>query len=70
MLTLFIAYQPYRYSFTHEIGLIALSIFDLIVIALAVNEYRLFASTLPEAPSKGRAANAAPYPRRRNPRQA
>jgi uncharacterized membrane protein len=38
---LFIAYQLYRYSFTHDPALIALSIFDLVVIALAVHEYRL-----------------------------
>jgi uncharacterized membrane protein len=38
---LFIAYQLYRYSFTHDAALIALSIFDLLVIALAVHEYRL-----------------------------
>jgi uncharacterized membrane protein len=44
---LFIAYQLYRYSFTQEIGLIALSIFDLFVIALAVHEYRLLRKHLP-----------------------
>ena len=44
---LFIAYQLYRYSFTHDIGLIALSIFDLFVIALAVHEYRLLRKHLP-----------------------
>jgi uncharacterized membrane protein len=38
---LFIAYQLYRYSFTHDFGLILLSIFDLFVIALAAHEYRL-----------------------------
>ena len=37
----FIAYQLYRYSYTHDIGLILLSIFDLFVIYLAVHEYRL-----------------------------
>src|SRR5205085_2083465 len=37
----FIAYQLYRYSYTHELALIALSIFDLFVIALAVHEWRL-----------------------------
>jgi uncharacterized membrane protein len=42
VLTLFIAYQLYRYSYTHDIGLIAISIIDLIVMALAWNEYRLF----------------------------
>jgi uncharacterized membrane protein len=43
----FIAYQLYRYSFTHEISLILLSIFDLFVIALAVHEYRLLRKHLP-----------------------
>ncbi len=43
----FIAYQLYRYSYTHEIALIALSIFDLFVIALAVHEYRLLRKHLP-----------------------
>jgi uncharacterized membrane protein len=42
VLTLFIAYQLYRYSYTHDIGLIVISIIDLIVMALAWNEYRLF----------------------------
>lgn len=37
----FIAYQLYRYSYTHDVGLILLSIFDLFVIFLAVHEYRL-----------------------------
>ena len=44
---LFIAYQLYRFSFTHDIGLIFLSIFDLFVIALAVHEYRLLRKHLP-----------------------
>ena len=43
----FIAYQLYRYSYTHDVGLIALSIFDLFVIALAVHEYRLLRKHLP-----------------------
>jgi uncharacterized membrane protein len=42
VLTLFIAYQLHRYSYTHDIGLIAISIIDLIVMALAWNEYRVF----------------------------
>ena len=42
VLTLFIAYQLYRYSYTHDIGLIAISVIDLIVMALAWNEYRAF----------------------------
>jgi uncharacterized membrane protein len=45
--TAFIAYQLYRYSFTHELSLILLSIFDLFVIALAVHEYRLLRKHLP-----------------------
>jgi uncharacterized membrane protein len=44
---LFIAYQLYRYSWTHDVGLIVLSIFDLFVIALAVHEYRLLRKHLP-----------------------
>jgi uncharacterized membrane protein len=43
----FIAYQLYRYSYTHEIALIALSIFDLFVIYLAAHEYRLLRKHLP-----------------------
>jgi len=46
VLTLFIAYQLYRYSYTQDIGLIAISIIDLIVMALAWNEYRLFKNRL------------------------
>ena len=44
---LFIAYQLYRYSFTHDFTLILLSIFDLFVIGLAVHEYRLLRKHLP-----------------------
>jgi uncharacterized membrane protein len=43
----FIAYQLYRFSFTHEIALILLSIFDMFVIFLAVHEYRLLRRHLP-----------------------
>ena len=43
----FIAYQLYRYSHTHEAVLIALTVFDLFVIALAVHEYRLLRKHLP-----------------------
>jgi uncharacterized membrane protein len=43
----FIAYQLYRYTFTHDLALIALSIFDLFVIALAVHEWRLLRKHLP-----------------------
>ena len=43
----FIAYQLYRYSYTHDVGLIALSVFDLFVIGLAAHEYRLLRKHLP-----------------------
>lgn len=39
-LTLLVAYQLYRYSYTHSPGLIALSAFDVIVLALIFAEYR------------------------------
>jgi uncharacterized membrane protein len=42
VLTLFIAYQAYRYSYTHDVGLVVITVIDLIVMALAWNEYRLF----------------------------
>jgi uncharacterized membrane protein len=45
--TMFIAYQLYRYTFTHDIGLILLSIFDAFVIYLAIHEYRLLRRHLP-----------------------
>jgi uncharacterized membrane protein len=43
----FIAYQLYRYTWTHDIALILLSIFDLFVIYLAVHEYRLLRKHVP-----------------------
>jgi uncharacterized membrane protein len=47
VLGLFIAYQVYRYSFTHSVGLIVLTIFDVIVIGLIWHEYRLVRQHLP-----------------------
>ena len=41
VLALFIAYQLYRFSHTHGFGLIALSVFDVIVMVLIWHEYRL-----------------------------
>lgn len=38
---LFILYQLYRYSYTHSPGLIVLTLFDLVVIWLIWQEYRL-----------------------------
>jgi uncharacterized membrane protein len=43
----FIAYQLYRFTYTHDWMLIALTVFDLFVIALAVHEYRLLRKHLP-----------------------
>ncbi len=37
----FIVYQLYRYSYTHSLGLILLTIFDLVVIILVWHEWRL-----------------------------
>ena len=36
----FIAYQMYRYTFTHSLFLIVLTVFDLIVLALVWHEWR------------------------------
>jgi len=41
VLGLFIVYQFYRFSYTHGIGLIILTVFDVFVIALIWREYRL-----------------------------
>ena len=43
----FIAYQLYRYSYTHEVSLILLTLLDLFVIGLAIHEYRLLKRHLP-----------------------
>jgi len=40
--TLFIAYQLYRYLFTHSVFLLILSALDLVVIGLTWHEYRYF----------------------------
>ncbi len=38
----FIAYQLYRYSYTHSVFLLILTVFDLVVIWLTWHEYRYF----------------------------
>ena len=43
----FIAYQLYRYSYTHSFGLIVLTVFDLIVMVLVWHEWRLLRKHLP-----------------------
>jgi uncharacterized membrane protein len=40
-LGLFIVYQLYRYSYTHGLGLIVLTVFDVIVMWLIWHEYQL-----------------------------
>jgi len=40
LLTLFIAYQLYRISYTHSLGLIFLTLFDVFVVWLTWKEYR------------------------------
>lgn len=45
VLSLFIAYQVYRYSYTHSMGLIVLTVFDVIVMFLIWHEYRLVSRT-------------------------
>jgi uncharacterized membrane protein len=41
VLGLFIVYQVYRYTFTHSIALVLLTIFDLVVIWLIWREYQI-----------------------------
>lgn len=43
----FIVYQMYRYSYTHGVGLIALTVLDLVVMVLIWHEYRLMRRHLP-----------------------
>jgi uncharacterized membrane protein len=46
VLGLFIAYQLYRFSYTHSVGLIVLTVFDVIVMELIWHEYRLVSRNL------------------------
>jgi uncharacterized membrane protein len=46
---LFVLYQLYRFSFTHAAGLIALSLFDLLVMGLIWIEYRALTRGAPTA---------------------
>ena len=41
VLGLFIVYQLYRFSYTHGVGLIVLTVFDIFVMGLIWHEYRL-----------------------------
>jgi uncharacterized membrane protein len=42
VLACFIAYQLYRFTYTQDIGLLALTALDLVVMGLAWHEYRVF----------------------------
>jgi uncharacterized membrane protein len=44
---LFIAYQLYRFSYTHGAGLIVLTVFDVFVMGLIWHEYKLVRHHLP-----------------------
>jgi len=41
VMSLFIVYQLYRFSYTHGFGLVVLTVFDIFVIGLIWHEYRL-----------------------------
>jgi uncharacterized membrane protein len=43
---LFIAYQIYRYNFTHSGWLLALTIFDIFIVILVWHEYRIIKRTI------------------------
>ena len=49
VLGLFMVYQLYRFSYTHSVGLIVLTVFDIVVIALIWHEYRLIRRHLASA---------------------
>jgi uncharacterized membrane protein len=51
-LGLFIAYQVYRYTYTHSVGLVLLTVFDLFVMVLIWHEYRLVRHHLPLDPER------------------
>ena len=47
VLGIFITYQVYRFALTQSLGLVVLTVFDLIVIVLIWHEYRLIRRHLP-----------------------
>jgi uncharacterized membrane protein len=47
VLGLFVVYQLYRFSYTHGFGLIALTLFDIVVMGLIWHEYGLMRRRLP-----------------------
>ena len=53
VLGLFIIYQIYRFSYTHSVGLIFLTVFDLIVMALIWHEYGIIRRHYAVSPKAG-----------------
>ena len=47
VLPLFVLYQLYRFSYTHGLGLIVLTLFDIVVMGLIWHEYGLMRRHLP-----------------------
>ena len=47
VLMLFVLYQLYRFSYTHGLGLIVLTLFDIVVMGLIWHEYGLMRRHLP-----------------------
>ena len=47
VLGLFIVYQAYRFSYTRGVGLVVLTVFDLLVMGLIWHEYRLVRRSRP-----------------------
>jgi len=47
VLALFVLYQLYRFSYTHGLGLIVLTLFDIVVMGLIWHEYGLMRRHLP-----------------------
>jgi len=52
-LGLFIVYQLYRFTDTHGIGLIVLTIFDLVVMVLIWQEYKVVRHHVPAQKTSG-----------------
>ena len=57
---LFVVYQLHRFSATHAVGLLVLSVFDLLVIALIWREWRLVAARERDRARLGLLSEASP----------
>ena len=60
VLMLFVVYQLHRFSATHAVGLLVLSVFDLLVIALIWREWRLVAARERDRARLGLLSEASP----------